>query len=271
MGTQPTTRSAPPTPSPFANPSDIVDVLPAIGPDGGEVFATEDMILANGHLMTERTGLAVVDGPGAAVDPAPETTTFPTSVVPTGRMAGSSWAEIADALRRNEQGDHRQDVVVNPGGSMDVTVGGTARSTSRLPQGRMAAKPYIRVSDLDEVRQCDPENVENWTPLFTNVLDGWQFTLQPLPGGQRFTFVAFRSPNDAGHWRIWVQHPDMDDRLGHRSHMIVTSVEGYTIPVICSNPGAAPTPTLAEARVHAAKWATYTQRVLLGQDPEFSK
>lgn len=271
MGTQPSPRTTPTAPktATFSEEAEvIIDLFPAVGADGQEVFAPQDMVLANGQLLAEPSGLAVPANDDNAVADVPTAPRL--SVIPNDRMA-ASWAEVADALRRNERGDQRNDVVMGPGGSMEITVSGATPTTSQLPKGRMSAKPYIRLSDIDVVKQCDPHNVENWTPVFTDILDGWQFSLQPLPGGEVFTFVAFRSPNDAGWWRIWVQHPDMDERLGHKTHMITTVVAGETIPVICSNPGGAGTSTLAEARLNAGKWAMYTQRCLLGQDPVFSK
>lgn len=256
----------------------IIDFIPAIDEHDQEVFIPEDMVLADGQLTATSRGLAVTS-PAAPLDVPPDTRTRPVSVVPRERMA-SAWSEVAEALRRAEEGDAGQsgkagqggqEVVMNPGGQMEVTTGGTTRPVSRVPQDRMASKPYIRFSDTDEIRTADEFNVEGWTPVHTRVLDGWRFRLQPLPGGQVFTFVAFRSPNDAGRWRLWVLSPNMDGEFGHVSHMITTLIDGEAIPVICGAPGGAAAGTLAEARTMAGKWATYTQRRLLNQDPVFSK
>ena len=132
-------------------------------------------------------------------------------------------------------------------------------------------KPWISPSDVSVVKELDPRNVENWRPVYTDALDGWRFTLRPNPKGTEFIFLAFRSPEESGFWRIWLMSPNMDDRFGHHDHVVRTRIGGQEIPVLCSKPGSAPCRTLEEARSTSAKWAMYTEARRLGLDPKFSK
>lgn len=242
------------SPVPPSNEAEIIDLVAEVDASGQEVFVPEDIILRGGILTdAHRAGRSL-------------------SVLPNERMAAqTSWEEVAKQLRAAEDGIPRSDVVMAPGGQMEVITEGTARPTSRLPQQRMAAKPYITFSDVDEIRRTDVHNAENWSPVHTAVLDGWRFRLRPLPDGETFVFVAFRSPFESGKWRLWVLRPNMDNNLGHEPHVVTISLSGQEIPVVCGAPGAAPANSLAEARTMAGKWAVYTQRKLLGQDPAFSK
>jgi len=234
--------------------TDIVDAEFFVDVDGTEFYAPQDFSLRGGELV-----------------PADQTPVVPASALPTERMAGSSWDEVARAMREAEQGGRSRDVVILPGGEIDIVEGGTAHDRSRLPTERMAAKPRITINDVTEIRRLDPQNEERWQPTYTTALDGWRFRLRPHPDGITFTFLAFRSPNDSGLWRLWVVSPNADDYRGHTDHMVTTRVNGETIPVICAAPGAAPARTLVEARAMAAKWAVYTQRRLWGQNPVFSE
>lgn len=237
-----------------ATDTDIIDLVPETDASGEEVFVPEDILLRDGVLTdTHREGRGV-------------------SVLPSQRMAADkSWNQVAEELRAAEEGTQRRDVVMNPGGQMEVVTDGIARPASRLPQQRMAGKPYVTFADLDELKRLDTDNTEDWTPVYTASLDGWKFRLRPHPDGETFVFVTFRSPHESGKWRLWVLHPNMDDRFGHEPHMVNITLDGQVIPVICGAPGAAPANSLAEARTMAGKWAVYTQRKLLGQDPVFSK
>lgn len=200
----------------------------------------------------------------------------PISVLPNDRMAGQGWDAVAETMSDNENRTGNSEVEMKPGGAMEVHRPGragkpdTSRPLSVLPQDRMAAKPTISFSDTDEIRRIDPTNVENWTPVYTSALDGWKFTLVPKSGGVKFVFIAFRSPNDSGMWRIWVLRPNFDrEKLGHKPHLITARVNNNDIPVICGPRGEA-TRTLAQARLVAGKWALYTQRRLDGDPVVFS-
>jgi len=253
MGSQSSPRSRT-VPSGRIVETDVIDYVSQRDEFGEEVYVPRDITLNDGFLIDERRDSG------------------PLSVLPDNRMSGSSWAEITKTLREAEEGRGGRDVVVSPGGGVTVVAPGSAPRTSRLPQCRMAAvKPLIRASDVDEIRYLDPHNVENWIPVHTDLLDGWKFRLQPKEGGYVFVFLAFRSPLDAGQWRLWVLRPDKDNCFGHKDHIVTTMVGTERIPVICGKPGAAPARTLAEARAMASKWAVYTQCLMLGQKPGFSE
>lgn len=254
-GRQPSgARQDAPQPTATNNEFDVIDVELCTDLDGMEFYAPQDFVLSGGTLVP-------LDQPGAV----------PTSSLPEDRMAGSSWDEVARAVREAEQGNRSRDVVIRPGGQIDIVDGGSAQTRSQLPTERMAGKPRITIEDVAEVRRLDPDNRERWQPTYTTILDGWRFRLRPHHAGITFTFLAFRSPNDSGLWRLWVVSPNSDHYRGHDDHMVSAVVNGSSIPVICAARGAAPARSLAEARAMAAKWALYTQRRLWGQRPIFSE
>ena len=137
----------------------------------------------------------------------------------------------------------------------------------------MAADPHprITVADVDVIRELDPFNQEAWEPVYTTALDGWRFRLQVRPDGFVFKFLAFRSPTESNQWRLSVLSPDMDGQLGHNSHIVIASVGGRSLPVLCVQAGAAPANNLEEVRAQAAKWAAYTQLRMDGRVPAFSR
>jgi hypothetical protein len=102
------------------------------------------------------------------------------------------------------------------------------------------------------------------------LISGWRFHLRPLTGGPLFKFLAFRSPQDGGRFRIWPIEPNFDAHFGHKPHMITTTVGGQKVPVLCG-PGGRAAATLAEARLYAAKWAVYTARSLREERTWFSE
>lgn len=195
------------------------------------------------------------------------------SVLPRERMAGEdAWADIVRQLRDAEDGRDAQDVVMRPGGGMEVNEpGGQTRPLSRLPQEKMAAvNPKPSEADIAEIREIDPQRVEDWTPMLTGLLNGWKFRLRPDPGAMEFVFLAFRSPQDGNNFRIFVVKPDVDKEYGHRPHMIGVNIGGQKIPVICGPNGRAAR-TLTEARGHAGKWMIYTHRLVnMRVSPGFS-
>lgn len=256
----------------------ITDLMPVTGPDGHTIWmspaeaARDDVILGNGVLRP-------LASTGDATAPA-ATPVHPPSTLPSERMAGdpaptggamvsaTSWDDVAAFMRNLENGSAAGDITMNPGGGLVISDPGMGSTASRsvLPKERMAAlKPTISMADVAEIRRIDPHNVEGWTPMRSSVLDGWRFSLQVAQFGFRFVFLAFRSPNDGGLWRIWVLRPNADDQFGHKSHMIATYVNGERIPVLCGAGGRA-NASLAEVRVNAGKWALYTQRRMWGQD-----
>lgn len=202
------------------------------------------------------------------------------SRLPEGRMAASSsWEEIAEQLRRREEGRSTgAEVVLKPGGELEVSWDDEAspQPLSKLPEGRMAvaqAGPSAR--DVKTLHALDPENLEGWEPTYdedgAGELEGWIFRLTPpQPDQDEFVFLAFRSPSEGNGWRISVLEPDMDYERGHGPHMITVSVGGMTVPVICG-PNGAPARNLKEVRTHAAKWMAYTSRRMAGLDPGFSR
>jgi hypothetical protein len=209
---------------------------------------------------------------GMLSDPA---TRKPISVLPQERMATTpdAWAEIVRNLRDAENGRPHQDVEMRPGGALEVQAAGQARPLSRLPQEKMAGtkNPEPSAEDVQEVMRIDPKRVEQWTPVTTGLLNGWKFRLRPAPGEQEFVFLAFRSPSDGNRFRVFVIKPDVDDRFGHHDHMIKTTVGGHSIPVLCG-PGGRAADTLAQARLFAGKWMSYTyRRSTLGVAPGFSE
>lgn len=241
---------------------DIIDLVPTMTATGDIVYADPtpdvgtDLVVSGGKLD-------VVSG---------DSTT--SSRLPQERLAATDpWENILDTVRDVESGRGSRDVVMRAGGRLEVqNKDGHTEEHSRLPQERLAAtKPWISSADVAVVRTLDPGNVEGWTPIYTTALDGWRYTLQPRPGGTTFTFLAFRSPQDSGLWRIWVMKPNLDDRFGHYDHMIKTTVAGQVIPIICSRPGQAPCRTLEEARSTSGKWAAYTEAHLMGRAARFSE
>ncbi|MGH3853929.1 MAG: hypothetical protein ACRDR6_10640 [Pseudonocardiaceae bacterium] len=196
------------------------------------------------------------------------------SVLPSERMASqpAGWAEIVRRLRESEAGRGGHDVEMRPGGTLEVSTPKQAsRPLSQLPKERMAGlNPAPRSTDIDDVKNTDPQNVEQWTPVQTGLLNGWKFRLRPEAGTEEFVFLAFRSPQDGNLYRIFVLKPNVDRLYGHAAHMVLTSVGGQRIPVICGPEGRAAR-TLAEARVHAGKWMLYTYLANQGHDPGFSR
>lgn len=195
------------------------------------------------------------------------------SVLPEGRMAAASWDQIAQTLRKVEEGKSGDaDVQLRPGGTLVITGhDNPPQPVSRLPQGRMAAvNPGPSQGDVEVLRRLDPGNVEGWTPVLTDLVAGWTFRLTPpIPGQSQFVFFAFRSPSDRNAYRTAVLEPDMDRAYGHTPHMIHANVGGQRIPVICG-PAGEPASDLAAVRTHAAKWMAYTSARLAGRDPGFS-
>lgn len=184
-----------------------------------------------------------------------------------------SWDKIVQALRTAEEGrPGSADVELRPGGQLVLT--GRERESqplSRLPRGRMAADHAPSTQDVDALRQLDPGNDEQWTPVLTGQISGWAFQMSPPFAGQPpFVFFAFRSPSDGNAYRVAVLEPDMDGEYGHRWHMIATYVGGQRIPVICG-PSGKPARDLATVRVHAAKWMAYVSSLFAGRRPGFSQ
>lgn len=201
----------------------------------------------------------------------------PLSTIPAERMAGdipTDWAAVAEQLRRKEQGLPSQDVVLRPGGAVELSRPGEETTpASRLPREVMAGMvPLPNLAEAREVMRSDPQRVEGWEPVTTSVLNGWKFRLQPIPGDQVFTFLAFRNPSDGNLFRIWVLNPNMDDPTwhGHKNHMVSVAVGGQRIPVLCGPSGQA-APDLSTARLHAGKWALYTLRMMRGEKTWFSE
>jgi len=151
--------------------------------------------------------------------------------------------------------------------------GGVGKPISVLPQERMASLvPEPTLVEAEVVMKLDPERLEAWEPVKTSVLNGWRFQLTPLPGGQKFKFLAFRSPADGGLFRIWVISPDMDSPqfYGHKNHMVYVVLGGERIAVLCG-PGGRAARDLATARAYADKWALYTALKMRGERPLFSE
>ncbi|GAB3988982.1 hypothetical protein GCM10029978_112800 [Actinoallomurus acanthiterrae] len=212
------------------------------------------------------------DTGGGAPDDRAEQSTVPLSKLPEERMAAAaSWQEIRDLIRAQEEGG--PDVFLEPGGQFVVTGSdGSAQPLSKLPQERMAAvNEGPTEADVNLLRRLDPGNVERWEPVFTGEVAGWKFQMTPKYPGQRpFVFFAFRSPEDGNAFRIAPIYPDMDDKFGHRPHMIKVRVGSRKLPIICG-PGGRAAATLAEVRTHAAKWMAYTSLRMAGKNPKFSK
>jgi hypothetical protein len=240
--------------------------------DAGNVVWTHESIA--GLSGTARPDLASGASGIHVRHPSGETATDVLSVLPHERMAGSpeAWADIVKNLRAAEDGQPHAEVVLRPGGTLEVSrPGDSPRPLSRIPEERMAARnPEPVVSDAAEVIQIDPHREESWEPLRTGLLNGWKFRLRPEPGADDFVFFAFRNPSDANAYRLFVVKPDVDHMFGHGPHMIHVTVGGQEIPVLCGPAGRAAR-TLAEARAQAGKWMTYTYRLkVLCVDPGFS-
>lgn len=244
-------------PNPTTTVEEVIDLQEILLPDGTTLFTTPDDV----ELREGRVDLIRGEKSTTA------------SQLPQARLAGNlGWEEVGRILREQEQnGGNGQQVELAPGGKLVVVEKeGSTREASTLPQERLAAlKPWIEESDTATVRTIDPSNVEGWTPVFTPTLDGWRFSLKVHPDGFQFVFVAFRSPNESGQWRLWVLSPNADECYGHKDHMVSTMVGSTKIPVLCG-PGGRPANSLQEARLHAGKWAAYTQAHIFGQTPAFS-
>ncbi len=250
---------------------EVIYLEPQLMPDGSEIFVARDDAPSTQiqDLELRHDGVisfGTTDGQQT-----------PLSTIPAERMAADlpkDWAAVAEQLRRKEQGLPSQDVVLRPGGAVELNrPGEQPTQASRLPQEVMAATvPLPNMAEAAEVMRADPRRVEGWEPMTTSVLSGWKFRLQPIPGGQVFTFLAFRNPSDGNLFRIWVLNPNMDDPLwhGHRHHMISVTVGGQRIPVLCG-PGGTAACDLATARLYAAKWAVYTLRMMRGEKTCFSE
>jgi hypothetical protein len=244
-----------------AKPDPVV-LEPQLDPVTGDIVYSE---------LRSHDGVIVQTGRDAEIRQVPPKVI---SRLPKERMAGTtSWEVIQSTLRADEEGVNTgADVVVIPGGELALTQAGTTSTVSRLPQSRMAAAtPGPRSSDVNELRQLDPKNVESWTPVKTGLVSGWTFRLRPPVSRQRdFVFFTFRSPSDGNAFRISPLYPNKDGEYGHSPHMIETTVGGQSIPIICG-PDGAPAVTLAEVRTHAAKWMMYTSLRMAGVKPGFSE
>jgi hypothetical protein len=251
---------------------EVIDLVRQVLPDGSEIFQEPgDATRAPVQDVAVRPDGVITLGPKD------EDAQIPLSTVPSERMAGdvpSDWAVIADQLRRKEQGLPSRDVVIRPGGTVELSrPGETPTQASRLPQEVMAAAaPVPNLAEAAEVIRQDPRRIEAWEPVVTSVLSGWKFRLQPIPGDQVFTFLAFRNPSEGNLYRLWVLNPNMDDPrwFGHKNHMVSVTVGGERIPVICG-PGGRAAPDLAAARAYATKWSLYTLRLMRGEKACFSE
>ena len=195
------------------------------------------------------------------------------SRLPTERMA-ADWDTITTTLRNKEEGlAPSVDLELRPGGNVAVVQAGTAveRPVSTLPTERMAAAMLgPSTSDVEEIRELDPTNCENWTPEQRGEFSGWTFELEPPFATQgHFRFLVFRSPSDGNRLRISPLYPNYDDLFGHDAHMINVRLGGYVVPVICGPNGRAAA-DFTQARGDAAKWMIYTSYRLAGQRAPFS-
>ena len=184
-----------------------------------------------------------------------------------------SWDKIVQALRDAEEcRPGPADVELRPGGQLVLTGRGREpQPLSRLPRSRMAANQAPAAENIDALRQLDPGNDEQWTPVLGDQISGWAFQMiPPFVGQPPFVFFAFRSPSDGNAYRVAVLEPDMDHEYGHRWHMIATYVGGRRVPVICG-PHGKPAKDLATVRVHAAKWMAYVSSLFAGRRPGFSQ
>lgn len=200
------------------------------------------------------------------------------SRLPTQRMASAtSWDTIVETLRNKENGRTTStDLVVRPGGGVDLVASGTTESLSEpvstLEPERMAATMVgPSTTDVEEIRRLDPNNVERWTPCQQGDFSGWTFEMVPPFASQgRFKFLVFRSPSDGNRLRISPLRPTFDHLFGHAPHMINVRLGGHVVPVICGPGGRAAT-NFTAARGYTAKWMIYTSYRLAGRPASFSE
>lgn len=231
--------------------------------------------------------IRVVSPAGANGHPAPRIlTVLPHEImgggpqpISCGGLQPIGWDRSAKILRDIEGGRTGKEVVVHPGGHIEVLNddalddnGPVTGTLTVLPREIMAAdRPYITATDLAVLRSLDPANVEGWTPVRMTDLDGWRFSMQSHPAGPNFVFVALRSPYESNAWRLVLVEPKVD-KMGHEPHIVTARINAdTTVPVLCLARGARPAADLTELRAQAAKWCLYTTRRLFGQDPIFSK
>lgn len=233
------------------------------GTDGPRGVQTGELVVADGNLYHTSS---------PAVGPRP------VSMVPQCRMSGGlepmGWEQVTSTIGDHEQGLNLDtDVYINPGGYLALGTEGASNPGSVVPSMRMAAsaRPCVYPSDIEVIRRLDPTNLEAWRSVRTTVLDGWRFRLQVRPEGFVFEYLAFRSPTESNRWRLCVINPNVDDQWGHRSHIVTCTVNGWSLPVLCAQPGAAPARNLAEVRAQAAKWSAYTQDRIDGRAAAFSQ
>ena len=110
--------------------SDVIDLVAIERPDGSVVYesiesaephAPQDLLLSDGDLKVTKDGVSQ------------------TSQLPRERLAGDSWEQMLDVMRDVEEGRGGRDLVLAPGGQMEIrSKDDKVETLSRLPQERLA-------------------------------------------------------------------------------------------------------------------------------------
>ena len=179
------------------------------------------------------------------------------SVLPRDRMAAGSedFNHIVEMIRQAEEGRSTPDQIeVHPGGSLvAVDKNATSRGLSVLPQDRMATVDH---PSAREIRQLDPNNVEKWEWVDDPVIPGWKFEM--APAHRRFSFFTFRASTYSGHWLVSPITPNLDELVGHETHVIKTNIGGGAmVPIVCRRHGRMDHSNIEEVRATTAKFALY--------------
>ena len=244
--------------------NDIIELEPVSDADGNITWA-QIIEHIDAHENGVTTGREIVVRPGGTLDLVSAEQATGLSRLPQERMAGgdNDWDRIISTIQAKEAGHTTgTELVVRPGGKIDVVQSDQATGLSQLPQDRMATND----DRPTEIVRLDPHNRENWERVPDSRVPGWIFTLTPI--AKPFTFFAF--PWGSGRWYVSAASPKFDDLVGHKFHVVnlrLGSGPNDSIPVICRETSRSDHPNLTEVRGTAAKFALYHSLLAHGHQP----
>jgi hypothetical protein len=240
----------------------ITELIPVEQPDGSVVWATdrtdED---APGEFLVMPGGNVVSSRPSGGDTVA---TTLPTS---TFYSNGIDWDQVFIDIRDGEEGRPAPDYRVLPGGALERVEpeSESQGNVTRLPKATfyaVSATGGVTARDLAWIRDYDPKDRMQWQNNRNAPVYGLRFTLDPVRVRARvrnYSFLAFRSPLYGDRFLVSALHPNLDDQIGHDTHIIPSNYPGLPgeIPILCRSKADLSFGTLAEVVGACAKWRIY--------------